>query len=146
MAKVEKTRLITKKEQKYCKQVAAQDKGLASQRAKVLLAINDGASRAMASETSGLTPGQIQYLLKVFKIKRLAIFPESESVKEKTSKNKKVKSKKMSGKSKMKKSKKDKKKDKSKKSKSNKEKKSKNNKKKQKDKKKKSKKGKNKKK
>ena len=91
MTKIKKEKLITKKEQKICRQVAAQDKTLASQRAEALLAINEGASRAMASERSGLTPGQIQYLLRVFKNKRLAVFPDFDSKQVLTSAKKKLK-------------------------------------------------------
>lgn len=146
MEKFEQKGFITKKEQKFCRSVAAQDKGLASQRAKALLAINDGDSRAIVSESSGLTLGQIKYLQTAFKSKRLAIFPEYVSDRTNSSDNKKVESKKKSGKARKKKTIKGQKKEKGKKSKSDKVKKSKNNKKKQKGKKKKSNKGKNKKK
>jgi hypothetical protein len=122
VANLEKKSLITKKEEKFCRQVAAQDKNLASQRANALLAINEGVSRTIASESSGLTPGQIQYLLKIFKNKRLAIFPDYDSKQSLSSEKKKLKAKKKKDKANKKKSVKEKKKDKSKKNKSEKEK------------------------
>lgn len=72
-------KLLTAEERDACQKVAASGAGLASQRATALLAINQGATRAQAFEQTGLTSGQIGYLLRAFRQKRLALFPDAES-------------------------------------------------------------------
>lgn len=71
-------KLLTAEEQDACQKIAASDAGLASQRATALLALGQGATRAQASEQAGLTVGQIRYLLRTFRQKRLAMFPDIE--------------------------------------------------------------------
>ena len=138
MAESKAESLLSKKEIKRCQQVMADDKGLAGRRAKALIALNEGENRASASEISGLTLGQIQYLLRIFKTKCLMIFPGQAPDTAMPSTKKDKGSKKKTEKSKRKKEVKDKKKEKTKKSKSSKPKSSKKDKKKEKDKKKKS--------
>lgn len=47
-----------------------------SQRAQALLALDGGASQALAAEEAGLTEGQVKYWLQKFRKNRLSIFPE----------------------------------------------------------------------
>lgn len=70
------TQLLTAAEQDICQKIVAQDTDVAGQRAATLLAINEGVSQAEASERTGLTAGQIRYLLTSFRQKGLAIFPD----------------------------------------------------------------------
>jgi outer membrane biosynthesis protein TonB len=69
-------KLLTIEEQDVCQKIAASG-GLASQRAAALLAIDQGATRAQTSEQTGLTLGQIGYLLHVFGQKHLDLFPDA---------------------------------------------------------------------
>jgi outer membrane biosynthesis protein TonB len=71
-------KLLTVEERDACQKVAASGTGLASQRATALLAIDEGATRAQASEQTSLTLGQVGYLLRTFRQKRLAMFPDAE--------------------------------------------------------------------
>jgi len=70
------TQLLTAAEQGICQKIVTQDADVAGQRAATLLAINEGVSQAEASEQTGLTAGQIRYLLTAFGKKGLAIFPD----------------------------------------------------------------------
>jgi hypothetical protein len=69
-------RLLAAEEQDVCQKIAALDAGLASQRAATLLVVDEGLTRAQASERTGLTLGQIRYLMTRFRQKRLAMFPD----------------------------------------------------------------------
>jgi hypothetical protein len=69
-------KLLTTAELAVCQKIAVLDTELAGRRAAILVAINDGATHAQASEQTGLTVGQIRYLLTTFRRKRLAIFPD----------------------------------------------------------------------
>jgi outer membrane biosynthesis protein TonB len=71
-------KLLTMEERDACQKVAASNDTLASQRATALLAIDEGATRAQTVEQTGLTVGQIGYLLRAFRQKRLALFPAVE--------------------------------------------------------------------
>jgi hypothetical protein len=71
-------KLLTAEERDACQKISASDAGTASQRAAALLATDLGATRAQVSEQTGLTAGQIGYLLRTFRQKRLAIFPDVE--------------------------------------------------------------------
>ena len=73
--KQDATQLLTEKEQDICQKIVAHDTDIAGQRAATLLAINDGVAHAETSEQTGLTVGQIRYLVTAFRKKRLAIFP-----------------------------------------------------------------------
>jgi hypothetical protein len=68
--------LLSVEEQVICQKIATQETNLASQRAATLLAINGGSTQAEASAQTGLTVGQIRYLVTTFRKKRLAIFPD----------------------------------------------------------------------
>jgi hypothetical protein len=67
---------LTAEEQVVCQKIAALTGELAGQRAATLLAIDAGSTQAQASEQSGLTAGQVRYLVTAFRKKGLAIFPE----------------------------------------------------------------------
>jgi hypothetical protein len=67
---------LSKKERDACEKMVVYAEGLPSQRATALLAVHGGTSQAEAARQSGLTPGQVRYLLTAFAKKRLAIFPE----------------------------------------------------------------------
>jgi hypothetical protein len=73
-------KLLTAEEQDACQKIAASGKGLASQRAAALLAIDQGATRAQASEQAGLTVNQVGYLLRAFRKKHLSMFPDAEPI------------------------------------------------------------------
>ena len=75
-------KLLTTEEQDACQKIAASGEGLAGQHAAALLAIDQGATRAQASEKTGMTVGQIGYLLRVFRQKRLSMFPDAEPIEE----------------------------------------------------------------
>lgn len=68
-------KLLTPKERKTCGQFSEERTDIIAQRAKALLAIDAGTTQAVAAERSGLTIYQVRYLLKIFKQKRLSIFP-----------------------------------------------------------------------
>lgn len=67
--------LLSSKERVACQAVVAKQSGLASQRAAVLLALAEGTTQIKAAELSGLTIGQIRYLLTIFRRKGMDIFP-----------------------------------------------------------------------
>ena len=67
--------LLTSQEQTACKQITASE-APHSQRAKALLALNEGGTHAEAAEQSGLTLGQVKYWITRFRKQRLAVFPE----------------------------------------------------------------------
>lgn len=71
-------KLLTVEERNACQKIAASDAGLTSQRATALLAIDGGATRTQASEQTSLTVGQIGYLLRAFRQKRLDMFSDIE--------------------------------------------------------------------
>jgi hypothetical protein len=70
------TQLLSVEEQDICQKIAAHDEDIPSQRAAALLAIYGGSTQAEASEQTGLTVGQIRYLVTTFRKKHLAIFPD----------------------------------------------------------------------
>jgi hypothetical protein len=73
-------KLLTAEEQDACQKIAASGEGLAGQRATALLAIDQGATRTQASGQTGLTVGQIGYLLSAFREKHLSMFPDAEPI------------------------------------------------------------------
>lgn len=110
------TRLLTPRDVIACKKLAASD--LAdSQRAAALLAIHQGATQAAAAKATGLTIGQVKYIVTRFRrlgmqaLKQQAMQPEKIRLGEVEAKKAKKKAKKDKDKKKAK-SKKDKKKDK----------------------------------
>ena len=66
--------LLSSKERVACQAVVAKQSGLASQRAAGLLALAEGTTQIKAAELSGLTIGQIRYLLTIFRRKGMEIF------------------------------------------------------------------------
>ena len=71
-----KESLLTSAEQEICQKIVALDTELAGSRAATLLALNQGLTRAETSRQTGLTLGQIRYLLTRFRKMRLALFSE----------------------------------------------------------------------
>ena len=67
--------LLSPEQERTCQDLAALQNGLASQRAVALLSIDGGATQLNAVTASGLTIGQIRYLLNIFRRKGMAIFP-----------------------------------------------------------------------
>ena len=116
--------LLTNQEKTICEKLTSQ-RTLQGRRAKALLALNDGDTQVIAAKKSGLSYGQVKYLLKVFRKKRLSIFPKITEIEKGSKTMKKAKSKKSKSKVTKKEKKKDKKKNVKSKSKKNKAKKSK---------------------
>lgn len=75
MSNESESRLLTPQERAICRQIAAGD-APHSQRAAVLLALDEGATQAEAGEHAGLSRGQLQYWLSKFQQQRLNIFPD----------------------------------------------------------------------
>ena len=67
--------LLTPQEREIC-QILASGKSLDIQRAHALLALDEGATQSQAAQQSGLTRGQVKYLLGKFREERLTLFPE----------------------------------------------------------------------
>ena len=71
MAKITSS-LLTTEEWVICEQISKNSDGLYSQRARVLLALNEGMSQEQVSEQTGLTIGQVKYCLQRFRQLRTA--------------------------------------------------------------------------
>ena len=71
-------RLLNEKERSACQNLALSGEGLMYQRAKALLALDRGSTRAEACQQSGLTLGQVRYLLATFRQKRLGMFAKED--------------------------------------------------------------------
>lgn len=69
-------RLLSGGERSVCQNIAQSGEGLNKQRAAALLVIDGGLTRAEAGRLSGLTLGQVRYLLATFRQKRLGMFTE----------------------------------------------------------------------
>jgi hypothetical protein len=109
--------VLSTKEKDACRKISSLETGFASQRADALLAINEGSTRAKASELTGLKHGQIKYLLTAFRNKRLNMFPDDvlNNPQQQAEADKKAKGEKKAVKAKKEKSKKEKKSGKTKK-------------------------------
>ena len=105
-------KLLSAEERKVCCKVAEKGEELERHRAASLLALDDGMTQAQASEQTGLTHGQVKYLLAAFRQKHLAIFTADVTVEKKTGEKSKKSAPKDKKKKKDKKGKKDKKKSK----------------------------------
>jgi len=68
--------LLTPQERIDCQNITA-GKLLDSQRAKALLALDEGATQAQAAQLTGLTRNQVKYWLGKFRRERLDAFPEA---------------------------------------------------------------------
>ena len=64
--------LLTSEEREICEQISKNDEGLYNQRARVLLALNEGMSQVEAGELAGLSAGQVKYCLQCFRQLRTA--------------------------------------------------------------------------
>jgi len=65
-------KILNEEQQIVLQNIATLGKGLANQRALALLALDEGSTRAGAGEQSGLSLGQIKYLLATFRQTGLA--------------------------------------------------------------------------
>ena len=99
------TSLLSTKEQTFCENLSSQ-RTLQGKRAKALLALNDGDTQVISAKKSGLSYGQVKYLLSIFRKKGLSVFQEITETEKKPKPANKTKSQK----SKSKKPKKEKKK------------------------------------
>lgn len=70
-----KTRLLSAPAKKRCIEIAQLEEGVASQRAKALLAIDEGMSQSGAAKESKMSLGQVKYAIDLFRKKKLALFP-----------------------------------------------------------------------
>lgn len=68
-------KLLTAQEQALCKQFSRR-KAPHSQRASMLLALNQGSTQAQAANKAGMTIGQVKYWAARFRKQRTAIFPD----------------------------------------------------------------------
>jgi Mg-chelatase subunit ChlI len=68
-------KLLSLQEREACVQITLTESPY-NQRAQALLALDDGSTRADAAYRSGLSAGQVKYLLSRFREKRMAMFPE----------------------------------------------------------------------
>jgi len=110
----EKKTLLSTKDHEVCTNLGSQ-RTLEGKRAKALLALNDGDTQVIAAKKSGLSYGQVKYLLTIFRKNGMSVFPEITMEKKEQATIKKEKVKKSKSKAKKKDSKKsDKKKDKKK--------------------------------
>ena len=71
---VENENLLTPTERNVLETLVQQE-GIDAQRARALLAVDDGESQADAAGLAGLTPGQVNYALRKFRSQRLLAFP-----------------------------------------------------------------------
>jgi len=67
-------KLLKKSEQNTCEKIAASGTGLEAKRAAALLALTEGATQTAAATKTGLTLGQVRYLLAIFREKGTSIF------------------------------------------------------------------------
>jgi len=68
--------LLTPEERRICEGVVSAGEAPWSQRAQVLLAMNQGNPESVAAESAGLRDSQVRYWLNAFRRKRTDIFPE----------------------------------------------------------------------
>ena len=69
--------LLTPEERAACASIATKSDDLWGQRARALLAVDEGATQAAAGEQAGLTAGQVQYWVGKFRRGQVNIFPEN---------------------------------------------------------------------
>jgi outer membrane biosynthesis protein TonB len=72
-----KQALLKSRDKTICEKLSSQ-RTLEGKRAKALLALNDGDTQVIAANKSGLTYGQVKYLLSVFRKQGMSIFPEQD--------------------------------------------------------------------
>ena len=86
------TSLLSTKEHEVCKNLSSQ-RTLEGKRAKALLALNDEDTQVVAAQKSGLSYGQVKYLLTIFRKKGLSVISETTIEKKEPVAMKKVKAK-----------------------------------------------------
>lgn len=69
-----KQSLLSPEQKKCCQAIVDERKGRESQRAAALLGLESGMTQTQAAESSGLTIGQIRYLLTIFRRKAMDMF------------------------------------------------------------------------
>lgn len=67
--------LLSKEELTICEKISDSNIQESSQRAAALILLDRGSTQAETAEISGLSIGQVRYLVKRFKEKRLELFP-----------------------------------------------------------------------
>ena len=72
-------KILTPIEREICENIAAQGDSLSSQRAELLLHIDEGMTQANACATSDLSIGQLRYALTLFKKSGMQMFPQEEA-------------------------------------------------------------------
>ena len=72
----QKGSFLTAEERTVCERVSAANETPHSQRAQLLLVLDEGITQKEASELTGLTRGQVNYIVRQFRQKKLSIFPE----------------------------------------------------------------------
>ncbi len=65
--------LLSSKEKSFCTKISSQNT-LHGKRAKALLALNEGKTQIAAGEQSGLSFGQVKYILRRFSTNGLSVF------------------------------------------------------------------------
>ena len=70
-------KLLTRDERELCKKIAGLKIVLVSRRAQALLMLDDGHTQVKSAELSSITLGQLRYLLRLFKKKRMNLFPKT---------------------------------------------------------------------
>lgn len=71
---------LLRPEERVALRQLGQQQDIDGQRAAALLAVDDGKTQAAAAEQSGLSKGQVQYILKKFRSERLLAFPDGLSL------------------------------------------------------------------
>jgi hypothetical protein len=67
-------KLLNEKERKACLKLCAADHEITRNRAKAVLALDDGCTQAKAGTLSGMTRGQVNYLVVLFRKKGMDLF------------------------------------------------------------------------
>ncbi len=73
-AAVDEGKLLSPLERKTCQEFCSADDEIPKKRAKALIALDDGCTQAKAGELSGLTRGQVNYLVTLFRKKGMDLF------------------------------------------------------------------------
>jgi len=75
-AAVDGGKLLSEKERKACLKLSKADDEITRNRAKALLALDDGCTQAKAGALSGLTRGQVNYTVVLFRQKGMDLFSQ----------------------------------------------------------------------
>jgi hypothetical protein len=74
-ASVDGGKLLNEKEHKACLKLCVADDEITRNRAKALMALDEGCTQSKAGTLSGLTRGQVNYLVVLFRKKGMDLFP-----------------------------------------------------------------------